>query len=56
MQTNQINQMSEDIKKIIAKESEGSLKIKGLEQEINKISNYFSRPFVEIALSTRQKS
>jgi len=44
MQENKINEIANDVKGFLAKESNKSLKINQLEDKINKMQNYISRP------------
>ena len=44
MQENKINKMASDIKNFMSRESKKSIKINKLEEKINKMQNYMSRP------------
>lgn len=44
MQENKINEMANDIKSFLSRESKKSEKINKLEEKLNKMQNYISRP------------
>lgn len=56
MQTNQIQEISSNIKKILSRESNTSNKISSLEERINKMQNYFLRSEVETDYCIEEKN
>jgi len=56
MQNTQINKMSEDIRNFLSRESNTSIKINKIEDEINEIKNYFSSPYPEISGDGMEKT
>ena len=56
MQENKINEMANDIKDFISRESKKSKKINKLEEKINKMQNYISRPEMMNIDNTEEQS
>jgi HK97 family phage major capsid protein len=56
MQENQINELSERVKKFLARESNTSAKINNIEDKINKMNNFYSAPPVENITAFEEKS
>lgn len=48
MEENKIDEMSTDVKKFLDRESNTSLKINYIEEKLNKMQNYFTRPEIDI--------
>lgn len=56
MQKNKINEMASDIKNFMSRESKKSIKINKLEEKINKMQDYMSRPEMMNMDNTEEQS